>query len=243
MIPKIIHYCWFGGKKLPAKAEMCLKSWKKYLPDYELRLWNEENFNLKINSYVTEAYEAGMYAFVTDYVRLYALYKDGGIYMDTDVEVLRNLDEFLILPAFSGFESNNFIPTGIMGSEKSGIWVKEQLGYYTDRHFRTSDGDCDTTTNVHIISKSMSEGGFQFNNIRQDFNDIVTFFPSDFFCPKSYETGKIKLTSNSACIHHFTESWRPRSKRAIIKIRRFIGPKIYDFIIKLRKKAFRSGVA
>ena len=102
MIPKILHYCWFGKKKLPALAKKCIASWKKYCPDYELILWNEDNFDLNSNTYVREAYDSGKFAFVTDYVRLWALYRYGGIYMDTDVEVIKSLDKFLVHPAFSG---------------------------------------------------------------------------------------------------------------------------------------------
>ena len=105
MIPKIIHYCWFGGKPKPELAEKCIESWKKFCPDYEIVEWNEGNFNINSNLYVKQAYEAKKYAFVTDYVRLYALYTQGGIYMDTDVMVLKPLDEYLNHEAFSGFES------------------------------------------------------------------------------------------------------------------------------------------
>ena len=110
MIPKIIHYCWFGRGKMPELAQKCLDSWKKQLPEYDYKLWNEDNFDINSVPYVKEAYEARKFAFVTDYVRLYALYHFGGVYMDTDVEVLKPLDRFLELPAFSGFESDKEIP-------------------------------------------------------------------------------------------------------------------------------------
>ena len=126
MIPKTIHYCWFGGNPLPKLAKKCIKSWKKYCPDFEIIEWNEANFDISSAPlYVRQAYEAKKWAFVTDYVRLYALTSYGGIYMDTDVEVIKPLDFFLNHDAFSGFESEKSIPTGIMASKKGNIWVKE----------------------------------------------------------------------------------------------------------------------
>ena len=110
MIPKKIHYCWFGGNPLPPLAVKCIESWKKYLPDYEIKEWNESNFDLNYNDYVREAYEAKKWAFITDVVRLYAMVTEGGIYMDTDVEVLKPLDELLQYDAVSGFESSSRIP-------------------------------------------------------------------------------------------------------------------------------------
>ena len=121
MIPKIIHYCWFGGKELPELAKKCIASWKKYCPDYEIIRWDESNFDLESCQYVKQAYQSKKYAFVTDYVRLYAMYTQGGVYMDTDVELTKNLDKFLDHQGFSGFESEAQIPTGIMAAEKP-IW-------------------------------------------------------------------------------------------------------------------------
>ena len=121
MIPKIIHYCWFGRGEMPSLAKKCIASWKKYLPEYKVKQWNEDNFDLNLYPYVAEAYAQRKFAFVTDVVRLYALYTEGGIYMDTDVEVLKPLDEFLRHPAFSGFEDEKNVPTGIMGAEKGSL--------------------------------------------------------------------------------------------------------------------------
>ena len=140
MIPKIIHYCWFGRNPLPPLAKKCIASWKKHLPEYEIKEWNEDNFDLDMFPYDREAYDNRKFAFVTDIVRLYALYNEGGIYMDTDVEVLKSLDGFLHHTAFSGFENETDVPTGIMASEKGGLWAKENLEYYNGRHFVKSDG-------------------------------------------------------------------------------------------------------
>lgn len=234
MIPKVIHYCWFGRGKMPQLARYCIASWKKYLTDYELHLWNEDNFDVTSNLYTKEAYESRKFAFVTDYVRLFALYNFGGIYMDTDVEVLKDLDRFLDLPAFSGFESDTDIPTGIMAAEKNSEWVKNQLEYYTDKHFIKPDGSLDTTTNVTIISEIMRKNGFLFNDTKQDYHGLITIFPKDYFCPKSYKTGKIELTENSYCIHHFATSWHSPYKRFKRKVIHFLGPRNIDKYIRIK---------
>ena len=164
MIPKIIHYCWFGRGPMPELAIKCIDSWKKYLPDYELRLWNEDTFDMNISPYVAEAYKAQKYAFITDYVRLWVLNNYGGIYMDTDVEVLKSFNDLLHLPAFTGYEKTKdtmFCPvTGIMASEAGGIWVTEQLEYYKKKHFIRYDGTFDTTPNTYTITSIMLKNGF-----------------------------------------------------------------------------------
>ena len=226
MIPKKIHYCWFGKGKMPELALKCIESWRVNLPDYELKEWNENSFDINSNFYVKEAYESRKFAFVTDYVRLYALYTEGGIYMDTDVEVLKNLDPFLDLPAFSGFEDNVHIPTGIMAAEKGSVWAGWQLKYYDDRHFLLPDGTLDLTTNVEIIGRLMGEKGFILRNGLYNFQNIITIFPRDYFCPKSHTTGKIELTQNTYTIHHFARSWKSTSDRLKRRIVHLIGVKM-----------------
>ena len=226
MIPKKIHYCWVGKGKMPELALKCIESWRVNLPDYELKEWNENSFDINSNFYVKEAYESRKFAFVTDYVRLYALYTEGGIYMDTDVEVLKNLDPFLDLPAFSGFEDNVHIPTGIMAAEKGSVWAGWQLKYYDDRHFLLPDGTLDLTTNVEIIGRLMGEKGFILRNGLYNFQNIITIFPRDYFCPKSHTTGKIELTQNTYTIHHFAGSWKSTSDRLKRRIVHLIGVKM-----------------
>lgn len=207
MIPKIIHYCWFGRSQMPKLAHKCIASWKKYLPEYEIKEWNEDNFNLELYPYAKEAYDNRKFAFVTDVVRLYVLYHEGGIYMDTDVEVLKPLDRFLHHHAFSGFENDTDVPTGIMASEKGGRWAKENLAYYDNRHFINKNGEFDMTTNVRIITDLMLPYQLQRNNTYQEFLDLIAFYPKDYFCPKSHDTGKIHITQNTHVIHHFAGSW------------------------------------
>lgn len=207
MIPKIIHYCWFGRGQKPELAVKCIESWKKYLPDYELKEWNEDNFDIIQNQYVREAYENRKFAFVTDYVRLYAIYHEGGVYMDTDVEVFGSYDSFLHHHAFSGFETDGYVPTGMMAAEKGSIWAKELLEQYNTRKFVREDGSFDMTTNTKVITQYMLEKGLIRNNKYQDFQNLCTMYPSEYFCPKDHRTGKIKCTKNTICIHHFAGSW------------------------------------
>lgn len=232
MIPKIIHYCWFGRGQMPELARKCIESWKKYLPEYEIKEWNEDNFDLDMYPYTREAYDTRKFAFVTDVVRLYALYNEGGIYMDTDVEVLKPLDEFLHHHAFSGFEDEKNIPTGIMASEKRGRWAKENLEYYNDKHFIKKDGTLDTTTNVTTITNYMLPYGLLQNNTYQDFPGLITFYPRDYFCPKDSVTKKVHKTKNTATIHHFDGSWLQKKKKEII-IKNLLGTKLYNIILKV----------
>lgn len=207
MIPKIIHYCWFGRGEKPELAVKCIESWKKFLPDYELKEWNEDNFDISSNQYVREAYENRKYAFVTDYVRLYAIYTEGGVYMDTDVEVVSTFDKFLHHHAFSGFETDGNVPTGMMAAEKGSMWAKDLLDQYQNRVFLLPDGSYDMTTNTTIITNYMLDKGLILNNQFQDFPGLCTMYPADYFCPKDHRTGKIKCTKNTVCIHHFAGSW------------------------------------
>ncbi len=223
MIPKKIHYCWFGRGEMPELALKCIASWKKFLPEYEIKEWNEDNFDLDSYPYVREAYDNRKFAFVTDVVRLYVLYHEGGIYMDTDVEVLKPLDVFLKYEAVSGFESETQIQTGLMACREGHPLFKELLDEYDGLHFIKPDGNFDYTTNVVRITNTCMKYGFVQNNQLQTVAGF-TLFPKDYFCPKSYVDGKIHLTENTVTIHHFAGSWIPKS--VILKA------KIYKFISK-----------
>jgi mannosyltransferase OCH1-like enzyme len=206
MIPKTIHYCWFGLGKLPPLACKCIASWRNFLPEYEIVEWNERTFNVQSNRYVREAYQNRKYAFVSDFVRLYALYHHGGIYMDTDVEVLQPLDKFLIHEAFSGFESPQHVPTGIMASVKGQRFIGELLSAYEDRNFVNSDGTLDYITNTLVITNSALRHGLKPNGAEQEVNGMM-FYPPEYFCPYDVDTGVKAISSNTYCIHWFAKSY------------------------------------
>ena len=237
MIPKVIHYCWFGRGPKGEKEKKCIDSWKKYCPEYEFVEWNEDNFDIESNAFVKEAYENKKYAFVTDVVRLYALYNYGGIYMDTDVELVKSPNEFLKEKAFSGFESNNWIPTGLMASEKGLPLFKELLDYYDDKHFVLEDGSLDTTTNCVIITDICKKHGLVLNGQYQ-IVDGFALYPSDYFCPFENETGKLSKTNNTVAIHWFAKSWMNDSTKTMLKLSRvlhrlFGTENIHKFAVKL----------
>lgn len=236
MIPRKIHYCWFGRGEMPDLALKCIKSWHKYMPDYEYKLWNEEVFDVNQVPYVMEAYENRKYAFVTDYVRLWALYKEGGIYMDTDVEILKPLDDLLQLTAFTGYEGSKTHPpvTGLMASEPNGIWVKEQLDTYLDAHFVKEDGTLDVTTNTLRIANKMRENGFVQNGEYQVYKDMH-IFPVEYFCPRQ-TTGEVLINEHTYCDHHFMGTWDDSKKRGLIH--RMIGNENMIKLIKLKRKLF-----
>lgn len=235
MIPKIIHYCWFGRGQKPELALKCIESWKTYLSDYQLKEWNEDNFDLDMFPYVREAYDNRKFAFVTDVVRLYALYTEGGIYMDTDVEVLKSYNPFLHHVAFSGFECYNRVPTGTMACEKGGSYAKDNLFYYQDKHFVNPDGSLDLTTNVKTITDYFTSKGLILNNTLQDIPGLFTMYPNDYFCPKNYDTKRLKITDNSVCIHHFDGSWKSSSNKRKEIIINILGPRITGMLLHLKK--------
>ena len=233
MIPKKIHYCWFGKNPLPEDAKRYIESWKKFCPDYEIKEWNEENFDLDRYAYVREAYDNRKFAFVSDVARLYALYTEGGIYMDTDVEVLKPLDEFLKYEGVSGFESSTQIPTGLMASRDLHPLVKEWLDEYEDIHFVKEDGSFDLTTNVTRITNSCLKHGFVPDGKLQTVADF-TFFSSDYFCPKSHETGIISCTENTVTIHHFAGSWLSDESKEVVALIHAIHAKVkIKFLAKI----------
>ncbi len=224
---------------MPELALKCIASWHKYLPEYEYKLWNEDTFDINSVPYVKEAYEARKFAFITDYIRLWALNKFGGVYMDTDVEILRPLDEFMKLPAFTGYEaSSSMAPvTGLMASAANGVWVKEQLAYYDDKHFRRADGTLDLTPNTITISKIMTDNGFVIDGKYGVYKNDMHVFPVDYFCPLT-STRVLKLTSNTACIHHFAGSWVERTPWQKFKnwfFEKVLGRKLTDKLVQVKR--------
>lgn len=236
MIPKVIHYCWFGNGEMPELALKCIESWHKFMPDYEYKLWNETNFDVESVLYTKEAYKARKYAFVTDYVRLWALYTEGGIYMDTDVEILKPLDDMLHLSAFTGYEGSKTQPpvTGLMASAPNGEWVKEQLDAYIDVHFINEDGTFDMTTNTVRISKIMRNNGFVQDGTYRVYKDLHVF-PTDYFCPRQ-TTGEFFLTDNTYCDHHFMGTWDDNNSKGMLS--RIVGQKNMTRLIKMKRRIF-----
>ena len=198
MIPKIIHYCWFGSKKLDECTNNYVHSWKEILPDYQIVEWNESNFNVEYNRYVKEAYELKKYAFVSDVCRLYALQQMGGIYLDTDVQVIKKFDSFLHDGSFIGEEQNGkLVGTAVIGAEPGTPWINEFLAKYDSLTFKKRFGALDTTANTERLTKFFIKHKEVAPKI----------YPIEYFCAKDYKTGSITQTPNTVCIHHYAASW------------------------------------
>lgn len=208
MIPKKIHYCWFGGNPLPKDVQKYIDTWKKFCPDYEIKEWNEQNFDIHLNRYVEEAYQQRKWAFVSDVARIYALYTEGGIYMDTDVEVVRNLDPLLNHSGFLGFEGTQWIATNMVGFEEKHELLRLFLDSYNHRIFVKPDGSLDQTTNVEELTKLLIEKyHLRLNGMQQNLQGDVIIYPTDYFSPYDYIQGKLNRTPNTYSIHWFSQTW------------------------------------
>ena len=209
MIPKIIHYCWFGGNPLPELAQRCIASWREFLPDYEIREWNETNYDVRKIPYTAQAYDAKKYAFVSDYARFDILYQHGGIYFDTDVEMIRPLDDILERGAFIGVEQGRTpllnAGLGIASPAASQIY-SEILDSYQDEQFVRADGSLNLKTVVLRVSEIFKRHGFVEED-RIQFVAGTTVYPSEYFCPKNPDTGEIAITEHTYAIHHYDGSW------------------------------------
>lgn len=195
MIPRKIHYCWFGGKPLDTLSINCIESWKTHLPNYELRFWNENTFNINhAPVFVQQAYALKKFAFVSDYVRAWALYNEGGIYLDTDVEIKKNLDVFLQHNAFSGFESKGYPFTALWGTEAKHSWPKLVMEYYEQQKAFNN------TINTSIVADLLQHkfGANKYHDATQYLKEGIVIYPSNYFC--------VNLPDNFAC-HHFNGSW------------------------------------
>ncbi len=207
MIPKIIHYCWFGGNPLPELAEKCIASWRKFLPDYEIKEWNESNYDVRKITYIAQAYEAKKYAFVSDYARFDILYKYGGVYFDTDVEIIKPLDEVLSKGAFAGVECAGALNAGLgLASPAASPIYKEILDSYGSSEFLYKNGTMNLTTVVDRVSKIFLKHGFSAKNEIQ-FIDDITIYPAEYFCPIDFTTGILNITDKTLTIHHFAGTW------------------------------------
>lgn len=213
MIPKRIHYCWFGRKPLPQSALRCIDSWRKYLPEYEIKEWNEENFNVNIIPYTQQAHEVKKYAFVSDYARFWILYHYGGIYFDTDVEVIRPMDEIINRGPFMGIEQSAslegkpMVAPGLgLGVEVGHPFYKKMLDKYSNFVFLNKDGSLNTQTIVEYTTRELYSYGMKASD---DFQEVggIWIYPSDYFCPMDSTTGITTLTDRSVSIHHYDASW------------------------------------
>lgn len=226
IIPKVIHYCWFGKNDKPELIKNCINGWRSKLSEYEIKEWNESNFDINSNIFVKQAYEAGKYAFVSDYVRVYALYNYGGIYMDTDVELYKPFsDEILNNESFWGFEEKNYIATSTIGCRRGNKLIKSFLDSYENREFLKEDGQMDTLTNVAIVSDIIKSLGVRLDGSYQRLEGIGSFYPQEYFSPYDYINCYSKENENTYTIHHFYKSWLPfkerlkgNSKKMIAKI-------------------------
>lgn len=208
MIPKIIHYCWFGKGKKPASFYAYLETWKNHMPDYEIKEWNEDNFDINCCKYVSQAYQAKKYAFVSDYVRIYALYNEGGVYFDTDVEVIQSFDALLSNQFFIGYESQDKLGTSVISSEK-GFWLLNSfLDNYTNKEFFRKDGSMNLMTNVALISQIIQENGIVLDN-KTKTEKGITLYEFTYFSPYSSLTNKMVKSDNTYSIHRFSGSWFP----------------------------------
>lgn len=215
MIPKVIHYCWFGGKPLPPLAEKCIASWRKYLPDYEIRRWDETNFDVEAHPYTRDAYAAGLYAFVSDYARFKILFENGGVYFDTDVEVIRPMDDVIAAGPFMGFESDG-VKTPVAVAPGLGLSAQpdmelygEILRRYDEVSFHNEDGSRNLYSMIPmvtdlLVSKGL-KGGVGIENVAG-----VNVYPQEWFNPFEDSTGRLKTTDNTKTIHWYSKSWMPK---------------------------------
>lgn len=240
MIPKVIHYCWFGGNPLPPLAVKCIASWRKYLPDYEIREWNESNFDVNIVPYTREAYGAKKYAFVSDYARFWVLYHHGGLYFDTDVEVLRPLDDIVARGPFMGCEHD-----AVSGSAKDGMGTtapavapglglgvnpglglyRELLDMYAGLHFVNANGSLNQKTVVQYTTEVLCRHGLRNTSEVQECAG-VWIYPKEYFCPIDYKSGVCTMTDNTYSIHHYSASWHSRGQKIYGFLKKYISPKL-----------------
>ena len=216
MIPKMIHYCWFGGGKQSLLIKMCILSWKKRLPDYQIILWDEGNFDPSQHPFTAAAYKEKKYAFVSDYVRMYALSTMGGIYLDTDVEVLKSFDEFLDFSFFIGMEVVGGYGTNVIGSQK-GHWLpKRMIEIYNRTTFKAQD--IKSMVNVGLVTKLLKENGFTGENRRELINNDLAL-PMGVFCDAK---GKTKKNDKTYSHHHYAGSWKRGTKGKVSRMARYL---------------------
>ena len=225
-IPNVIHYCWFGRNPLPSSAIKCINSWKKYFPDYDIKEWNEDNFDVNIIPYTKEAYEEKKYAFVSDYARYYILHKEGGLYFDTDVEVIKPLDDIIARGAFMGIEVEAtqerapLVNPGLGIGAPAGLkFYQDVLDYYQDLHFIGEDGLPNPVTVVIHTTNLLVANGMKNENENQVVAGIC-IYPRDYFNPLDDNTGVLSITDNTRCVHWYSKTWMNKQQQLRNRITR-----------------------
>lgn len=236
MINKTIHYCWFGSNPKPKIVQKCIKSWRKFCPDFEIIEWNENNFDINICQYVKEAYDNKKWAFVSDYARFYVLNRFGGVYVDTDVELIKPIDNFL-QNNFTAFESCSAVATGlIMACNADNVLCKSMLEEYESDIFIV-DGDLNLKTVCERVTDILVRNGLKLEDKTQDVLDFK-IYDTSYFNPYNMNTGKIELKPNTISIHHYAGTWVSKKDKFRGNIYKFI----YRFggkkIAKLARKIF-----
>lgn len=234
MIPRIIHYCWFGGKELPESANKCIESWKKFCPDYEIIQWNESNFDIEKYEYAKEAYEAKKWAFVSDVARLDILYNHGGIYLDTDVELIKPLEGLVdSSDGFMGFEDNKQVASGLgIGAKKYSPIIEFMLSSYKDCHFIKDNGEFDLTPCPIRNTRDLVKIGLVPNGTYQEI-ETFKFLPREILAPKEATSGRLKyLTDATLSIHHYDASWQTPTFHKQKRINYILGGRLGSKVIK-----------
>lgn len=221
MIPKKIHYCWFGGNPKPDSVQKCINSWKRFCPDYEIIEWNESNFDIHCMPFVEQAIRAKKYAFASDVARLIVVYENGGLYFDTDVEVVKSFDDLLANKAFLGFENSEYVASGLgFGSEAGVAFFKEHIDAYKDEVFINPDGSFNMLGCPRVATKLLLDKGLVQNG-QEQIVDGVHIYPSDYFNPYDSITGKLTKTANTYSVHWYDASWSG-TPHIILKLKRLI---------------------
>ena len=234
MIPKIIHYCWFGGNPIPAKEIACMATWQRMLPGYIIKRWDEDTFDVNSTTFTKEAYRLKKYAFVADYVRLYALTKFGGLYLDTDVEIVKPFDDLLEKHScFGGFETSTMLQTGVLACEPNNEIFEQFFQYYKTHNFVWGGEDA-TLPNSAILRDVMTRRGLVLNNEYQCVDGFASY-PMDYFCPIDQGSRQVTVTDNTYCIHYLMGSWFPASIRFKNTLKMSVGKYLgYGFVNKIR---------
>lgn len=248
MIPKIIHFCWLSQEVYPLKIQHCINSWEKQLPNYRIMLWDTERFDINLSLWVKQAFNKKKYAFAADYIRFYALYNYGGIYLDSDVEVLKSFDDLLYLPYFVGTEYAGTIEAAVMGAEKNCDWIKSCLDYYENKPFVKSNSSLDIRKLPEIMGEVIRKNKTIINPSDHDISNIklddtkenLYIFPNYYFSPKIFDSRKVVIHPETYAIHHYQNSWFSRKALFYYRIRvyliRFFG---YKHIRKFEKILFK----